>query len=135
MKIRNFIFVLPWTKLQYYFCPITKIQTTITLINTELSIKAFRSERFRRGDDLDIFIKNCERYFGVPQALMEISKYTVAALLYKELQEEYEAEDEKMKEFEERLRKAFSSTSTMMEDMNKAFGYERREDSADIDCK
>ena len=35
-------------------------------MNTEL-IKSLMPEKFRRGDDLDIFIKNCERYFEVIQ--------------------------------------------------------------------
>ena len=66
------------------------------------------SEKFKRGDDSDIPIKNCERYFEVMQASPHVRQYTV--LVYKDLQEEFEIVDEKIKGFEDRLRKEFSST-------------------------
>ena len=61
-----------------------------------------------------------------------MKKYIILALLDKDLREEFKAVDKTIEGYQERLRKAFSSTSTMMEDMNKAFGYKRGGNSAEV---
>ena len=102
-----------------------------TPMDAEL-IRSFRPENFRRGDDLDTFIKNCERYFEIIQASPEMKTCLIPAFLDEHLREEYEVVDEKIVGYQERLRKAFSSTSTMMDDISKAFGYKRGGDSAEV---
>ena len=66
-----------------------------TSMDTEL-IRSLRTEKFRSGDDLDTFIKNCERYFEIIQALPEMKTYLIRALLDEHLREEYEVVNEKI---------------------------------------
>ena len=69
------------------------------------------------------------------QALPDTKTYIIIALLDNDLSEEYEAVDEKIEGNQEVLRNAFSLTSTMMDDMNKVFGFEKEGYSSEISFK
>src|ERR1043165_7946161 len=86
---------------------------------------------YKRGDNLESFIKDCQRFFNgtkTPKANREI---LVKALLDRELLEEYEQVSMEITGFEEKLRKAFEKPKTLMDDLRQALEYRRGTESTE----
>ena len=74
----------------------------LTRFNTNLY--RLRPERYKRRDDLHVFIKECLTYFEVTQTTSVIRDMTVIALFDKDLREEYDTVNKKIKGFEKRFK-------------------------------
>lgn len=97
---------------------------------TDLLVSRLLPERFYRGDNLEEFITDCQRFFNATNTGLKMQKILVTTLLDKSLLDEYEAADGKS--FEEKLRNAFQKPSSLIEDLKEALNYEQGNDSAEI---
>ena len=89
-------------------------------------------DKLRRGDDVEEFIKECNRYFMLTKTAAGVREITVIALLEKDLRDDYEAIEAENINYEEKLRKAFKKETSFMEDLGKALSYRKGEDSAEV---
>ena len=97
--------------------------TNMATMHMDHFIRKMLPEEFRRGDDLENFIEECERYFQyakIPESKQEI---TIEFMLEKELRILYRKVDQKVKGYKERLRIAFQRKTTLADDVKMAFEY------------
>ena len=97
---------------------------------TDLLISRLVPERYYRGDNLEEFISDCQRFFSATNTNLKMQKILVTTLLDKSLLDEYEAADGKS--FEKKLRNAFQKQNSLIEDLKEALSYEQGNDSSEI---
>lgn len=91
----------------------------------DLLAQAVRPDLYRLGDDVEIFIERCLKYFkvtGLPKTFWQI---LVEGLISPSLREQYDNVDRTVQGFDERLRKAFSRPISRMRDIQEMMAYER----------
>lgn len=83
-------------------------------------------KEFYRGDDLNKFIKQCERYFLVRGTTNEkVKENTMFCLLDVDLHKEYEETEGKVSGFAARLRLAFEEPRDVLHDMRQLLNYRK----------
>ena len=98
---------------------------------TNLLIDRMLPEQYNLSMDLDIFIEECRRYFQLTNMDEMTKSLIVKTLLQKELVKTYEAVDELIIDFEERLRKAFDKPKSLIADLLEIMEYRKCKDSAE----
>ena len=85
-------------------------------------------EEFRRGDNVETFIEECERYFQyvkLPEARQDL---TVELMLEKGLRTIYRKIDPTIKGYKDRLRTAFQRKTSIIEDVRNAFEFRQTDE-------
>jgi len=94
--------------------------------------EALKPQMFHLGDDIEKFILQCERFFelnGIPKTLRGLA---VVALIDPKSRNRYESIDQKThKNYEDRLRKAFSKQKSFVKDMEDLLNYRRGTEMAE----
>ena len=88
-------------------------------------------DRFKLGDNVEHFIKKCNRYFEAGKIPKHVQYAIVLARLDDCLVEQFEATDAKMS-YEDRLRKAFGQKKSFAQDWMEALSFRRKADPADV---
>ena len=88
-------------------------------------------ERLRRNDDIETFIKDCQRFFELAQIPKKRQEIFIQMLMEKEMIAEYEAIDSSITGFEARLRKAFKKEKTLFEDLSEALEFRLGSETAE----
>lgn len=91
----------------------------------EMLAQALHPGLFKVGDDVDLFIDKCTRYFNGVNIPKTLRQTLVIGLIVPSAREQYETVDEKISDFEERMRKAFSRPKSRSRDMKELLRYER----------
>jgi cellular nucleic acid-binding protein len=78
---------------------------------------------FCKGDDVEAFIKDCEKYFQFAQMSNNRQEVMIEVMIDKEIRHIYTEVEENVKGYKERLRKAFTKKTSLSEDLRAAFGY------------
>lgn len=86
-------------------------------------------QQFRRNDDVEEFIVDCERFFTLGEIPEKSRAAMMMALIDKELIADYEKTPAEL-DYKERLRGAFAKRSTLMEDLQEALRYRKGDDDA-----
>ena len=93
-------------------------------------LEELRPTTFRRGDNLERFIKECEEYFEYYfQQEFDVAKkkkaqvYMTKILIDRDLRDTYMGVDSTIIDFQERLRIAFGKKSTILEDLQEALTF------------
>ena len=89
-------------------------------------------EKFRKGDNVETFIEECETFFqfaGVAKAKQDV---IVLCLLDRDIKEKYKTVDKSISGYKNRLRKAFGRTSSLFEDWSEACRYRMKEDIPEV---
>ena len=73
----------------------------------ELLLGRLMPNEFMRGDNIEEFLKECNRYFDAAQASKKLREHLIKTLLDRELLKDYETVDESIVGYEARLRAAF----------------------------
>lgn len=105
------------------------IASNMATTTTDLLISRLLPEKFHKGDDLENFIKDCQRFFGATKTTIRMQVILTTTLLDRSLMEDYEAAEGKT--MEEKLRYAFSKPTSLMDDLKEALSYEQGSDSAE----
>ena len=76
-------------------------------------------------NDLEQFIIECQRFFEVSQVNETIQALVMKAFINKDILSKYEAVDEKITNFAERLRKAFKKPSSLIHELQDIINYRK----------
>ena len=87
---------------------------------------------FQHGDDLEIFISDCNRYFDVCGLETANRNMMVKCLIQRDILSIYEAVEEKGQGFENKLREAFQKPTSLIDDFLEIYNYEKEAESATI---
>jgi len=85
---------------------------------------------FDGHNDLEQFITDCNRFFQVSQIQEGIQSLFVKAFINKDLISTYEAVDEKITNFADRLRKAFKRPTSLIQDLQELMNYRKGTETA-----
>ena len=104
------------------------VNTNMAMRQFEYILQKMLPEEFRRGDDVETFIEECERYFDF--AKIPENKWVIAVeyFLEKDLRPLYRKVDPKIKDYKERLRTTFRRKTSMADDVNTAFRYRQTDE-------
>ena len=92
----------------------------------DILIKALHPGIFTKGNDIKIFISRCTRYFEASGIHKSMRSILVIGLINKDLRDMHEStENIGLQSFEDRMRKAFSRSQTLIQDMERAFNFRR----------
>ena len=98
----------------------------------DMLIEALHPGIFTKGDDVEIFISRCTRYFEASGIHKSMRSILVIGLINKDLRDIYESTEKVgLKSFEDRMRKAFSRPQTLIQDMERAFNFRRNKEDVD----
>ena len=86
-------------------------------------IHQLRPEPYRKGEDIELFIKECEKFFAFSKIPAAQREMIVMCLLERNLVEAYESIDKKITDYKERLRKAFGVETTLLQNIKAIFSY------------
>ena len=99
--------------------------------SSEQLISRLIPDKFRRQDNVETFISACARYFKVAKVSESMQEILVIGLLSHELVPIYESVSSEVKGYEARLRQAFQTKSTLMDDLIEAVNFERSGESVE----
>lgn len=92
----------------------------------ELLAQKIIPKEFKKGHDLEKFIKQCHRYFSVKNIIDEKTREdAMYCLLDVDLHEAYEKTEGKVNGFAGRLRQAFEDPKDMLEDLTNMLNYRK----------
>jgi len=89
-------------------------------------------EKYRKGDNVETFIEECETFFNFAGIAKAKQETIVVCLLDRDLKDRYKAVEKTIVGYKDRLRKAFSRTSSLFEDLNEACRYRMKEDIPEV---
>jgi hypothetical protein len=89
-------------------------------------------EKYRKGDNVETFIEECETFFNFAGIAKAKQETIVVCLLDRDLKDRYKAVDKAIVGYKDRLRKAFSRTSSLFEDLTEACRYRMKEDIPEV---
>lgn len=97
-----------------------------------LLIERLLPEKFRRGDDLETFIKESQRFFEASKTNQKkIQELLMASMVDKDLYQEYLNTEGKADGYENRLRLAFEKKSDLFDDLEAVLHCRQGERSAE----
>ena len=98
--------------------------------NFDRFLEELRPNTYRKGDDLEAFIKECEEYFDMylqSEFDREIRRkkkvYMTKGMIDRELRQTYSAVDPSITEYQDRLRTAFGRKSTILDDLREVLMF------------
>ena len=98
----------------------------------DMLIAALHPGFFSKNDDVEAFISKCNKYFDASGTHKSARSLLVIGLISKDLRDKYEAtENLECKSYEERMRKAFTKTQTLVQDMEAALRFRRNGEDTD----
>lgn len=106
--------------------------TNMAITHMDTILSRLVPEKYRRGDDIEQFIKNCNRYFDICKTTKTMRNLVVIALLDQSMIAQYEAVPEEIKDYDQRLRKAFGKKRSLAQDWLRALQYRRESESAEV---
>ena len=98
---------------------------------TDTVIQNFKPERFSKGQDIEVFIEQCEIFFTFARMTIEQRQVMVICFLDRDLVETYKRVDKSIKDYKERLRKAFKVERPLLQDIKAIFSYKRTNETAE----
>jgi hypothetical protein len=97
----------------------------------DMLIEALHPGIYTKDDDVEKFISKCTRYFDASGIQKSMRSLLVLGLLEKNLRDRYEStESMGIKGFEDRMRKAFPKSQSVMRHMEEAVNYRRNGEDA-----
>lgn len=84
----------------------------------------------RRGDCIETFVRQCERFFQTAGIKENVQGIMVKAFISNEMLEEYEKTDEQLK-FQDRLREAFVEKTSVIDNWKEIINYRKGTESVD----
>ena len=86
-------------------------------------IHQLRPEPYRKGENVELFITECEKFFAFSKTPVAQRTMIVICLLERNLIEAYESVDKKITDYKERLRNAFGVKTSLMQNIKAIFSY------------
>ena len=94
-------------------------------------MERFRPKRYKKNDDIEEFIKECQRYFNLTKVKKEMQEPIVIGCLDDEAIIIYEKMKGTSRDYTERLREAFQRKTTIIEDLTTAITYAKNGETAE----
>jgi hypothetical protein len=105
--------------------PIDFVAANMATTSSELMLEQLIPQKLGKGDDIEAFIKECDIFFKFAQLSQPRQEAMIICFLDKEIREDYEMVDSKVKGFKDRLRKAFVKETSLLQDMRAALSYKQ----------
>ena len=101
------------------------VASNMATTSSDFFLKQLKPSTFRKGDDVEKFIKKCEKFFKFYRHSAAEKDILIELFLDDDLQSAYSRVDENIKGYQERLRKAFGKQSTLLQDIKEALSYKQ----------
>ena len=109
----------------------TNMTSQVNVNHSTFLVERFRPKRYKKTEDIEEFIKECQRYFKLTKVKGEMQEAIVIGCLDDEAITIYEKETSTTEGYAERLRKAFKRKTSIVEDKMKALTYKKMEESSE----
>ena len=97
--------------------------------STDYFIQLLRPETYRKGENVDAFIEQCETFFKFSKFPVAQQHAMVTCFLERDLVEAYKSVDKNIKDYKERLRKAFRVETTLLQNIKAIFSYRQTKET------
>ena len=109
----------------------TNMASQVNANHSAFLMERFRPKRYKKNQEIEEFIKECERYFKLTKVSKEMKEAIVIGCLDDEAIIIYEKVKEETKDYAERLRIAFKKRSSVLEDMSRALSFTKTDESTE----
>ena len=107
----------------------TSVVPNMATTTSEILLARAIPERYTKGEDVELFITKCKRFFELTNTRESMKAILVKTLLDDESIKIYEEVDVNIKNFDDKLRKAFAKKTSRFEDMVEILNYRRGSES------